>query len=110
MLDRTLVITNSEFGRDPGQTSTGFNGGGGSDHGSHPATFYLGHAVMGAGVVGGRVLGGVDTNTYDARKSRDRHSPSDLLATILHALGIDADDERWGFPDAKPITGLWRPA
>jgi uncharacterized protein (DUF1501 family) len=108
MLDRTLVVTNSEFGRDPGLANTGFNGGGGSDHGSHPATFYLGHAVMGAGVVGGRVLGGVNTDSYDATRSRERHAPSDLLATILLALGLDADDERWGFPEARPIAGLWR--
>ena len=107
MLDRTLVVTNSEFGRDPGGSS-GFNGGDGSDHGAHPATFYLGHAVMGAGVRGGRLHGPVDTNTFDARRSRERYSPSDFLATLMGALGVEGRRGRWGFAGARPITALWR--
>lgn len=105
MLDTTLVMTNSEFGRDPGTPRTGFNGGGGSDHGSHAATFYVGHAIMGAGVRGGNYLGRVDTKSYDARRARERFAPADLLATVLYALGIDS--ARWGFAEAKPIVGLW---
>ncbi len=105
MLDRTLVVTNSEFGRDPGMPRTGFNGGGGSDHGSQPSTFYVGHAVMGGGVVPGRFHGRVDTNTFDARRSRERYTPVDLLATIPYALGLDS--HRFGFVDARPISALW---
>jgi uncharacterized protein (DUF1501 family) len=106
MLDRTLVVTTSEFGRDPGQPRTGFNGGDGSDHGSHPACFYLAHAVMGAGVVGGRIVGGVSTETYDARKEPTRYAPRQLLATIAYALGIDPAHPQWGFDAASPID-LW---
>jgi uncharacterized protein (DUF1501 family) len=106
MLDRTLVVTTSEFGRDPGQPHTGFNGGDGSDHGSHPACFYLAHAVMGAGVAGGRVVGGVSTNTYDARKETTRYSPRQLLATMAYALGVDPAHPQWGFDGAPPID-LW---
>jgi uncharacterized protein (DUF1501 family) len=107
LFDRTLVVTNSEFGRDPGGSS-GFNGGDGSDHGAHAATFYLGHAVMGAGVRGGRLHGPVDTDTFDARRSRERYAPSDLLATLMYALGVEARRDRWGFAGARPITALWR--
>lgn len=110
MLDRTLVVTTSEFGRDPGQTTTGFNGGEGTDHGSHPACYYLAHAVMGAGVPGGRIVGGVSTDTYDARREAVRYSPQRFLATTLHALGIDVTRGAWGFDNAAPIEELWKGA
>ena len=106
MLDNTLVLTTSEFGRDPGQPATGFNGGGGSDHGSSPACYYVGHALMGAGVPGGRVFGGVDTSSYDARRQDVQLHPSRLLATICGAVGVDAEHPQWGFPGVKPID-LW---
>jgi hypothetical protein len=106
MLDRTLIVTTSEFGRDPGQPRTGFNGGDGSDHGSHPACFYLAHGVMGAGISGGRVFGGVSTETYDARKETTRFAPRQLLATIAYAMGIDPAHPQYGFEGATPID-LW---
>lgn len=107
MLDRTLVITTSEFGRDPGQPKSGFNGGGGSDHGSHPACFYLGHALMGAGIRGGKYHGAVDLDSFDARHARRRFSPQQLLATVLQAVGADPTDARWGFEGARPIPDVW---
>lgn len=110
MLDRTLVVTTSEFGRDPGQTTTGFNGGEGTDHGSHPACYYLAHAVMGAGVPGGRIVGGVSTESYDARRESVRYSPQRFLATTLHALGIDVARNAYGFDNAAPIEELWKGA
>jgi hypothetical protein len=106
MLDRTLVVTTSEFGRDPGHPRTGFNGGGGSDHGSSPACYYVAHAVMGAGVPGGRAIADVDTETYDARSSPQRIQPVRLLATICAAVGVNLDDPTWGFPGEHPID-LW---
>jgi hypothetical protein len=47
MLDTTLIVTTSDFGRDPGTAGRPYNGGGGVDHGSDPSTFYLAHAIMG---------------------------------------------------------------
>lgn len=107
MLDRTLVVTTSEMGRDPGSPSTGFNGGEGSDHGSHPACYYVAHAIMGAGVTGGHLHGGVSTETFDARREATKYTPQRLLATIGHALGIDMREPQWSFEGALPIEELW---
>jgi uncharacterized protein (DUF1501 family) len=107
MLDRTLVLTRSDFGRDPGP-SRGFNGGEGSDHGTDPSCYYLAHLAFGGGVRGGRVAGRVDPATFDARREAERHSPRALLATVLWALGLPYNEAPWGFEDvAQPISGLW---
>lgn len=106
LFDRTLVTTMSDFGRDPGGP-TGWNAGEGTDHGFDPACFYLAHAVMGAGVPGGRLVNGVRTDTFDARNAPTRSSPPQFLATLLDALGLDAANEEYGFPEAPPIGALW---
>jgi hypothetical protein len=106
LLDRTLVSTMSDFGRDPGGP-TGFNGGEGTDHGNDPSCYYLAHAVMGAGITGGRLINGVRTDTYDARTG-ERSTPVQFLATMLHALGLDPANEEYGLPQAGPVIGaLW---
>ena len=108
LLDRTLVITMSDFGRDRGGAN-GFNGGAGTDHGADLACFYLAHAVMGAGVVPNRIVGDVDTNTYNAMASPIRYTPQQLLVTILDALGLDPSNEQWGLPTGgAPVTELWQ--
>lgn len=108
LLDRTLVITMSDFGRDPGSATTGYNGGEGSDHGADPACFYLAHAVMGAGTRENALIGPVDTNHYNASLSPVRYTPPQLLVTLLDALGLDPHDEEWGLPTGgAPIQELW---
>jgi uncharacterized protein (DUF1501 family) len=111
MLDNTLVMTTSEFGRDPGNATTGFNDGDGTDHGNHASCFYLGHAVMGAGIQGGRIIGGVGTDgasAFDARRADASYGTRDLMATVLYALGLDHKSDAWGFPfGADPIRELW---
>jgi uncharacterized protein (DUF1501 family) len=107
LFDRTLVVTMSDFGRDSGGP-TGFNGGEGTDHGNDPGCYYLAHAAMGAGIPGGRLINGVRTDTFDARGIDGMSTPPQLLATLLHALGIDPSDEEYGLPRAGPvIAGLW---
>ncbi|HEU5056028.1 MAG TPA: DUF1501 domain-containing protein, partial [Kofleriaceae bacterium] len=107
MLDSTLVVTTSDFGRDPA-APRGFNGGEGSDHGADPGCYYLAHALMGAGVRGGQLVGGVSTDDYDARREPLQIAPTRLLATVLHALGIDPADPDLGFPDAGgPLEEVW---
>lgn len=111
MLDRTLCATMSDFGRDPGLGATGFNGGDGTDHGSDPTCYYLAHAVMGAGVTGGRMVGGVSPASFDASRDPGRVGPRRLLAGLLAALGIDHRDPRWGFEDVTdtdPLGDLWK--
>ena len=107
LLDSTLVLTTSDFGRDPA-APRGFNGGEGSDHGADPGCYYLAHAVMGAGVPGGRLIAGVSTDNYDARRESLQVAPTRLLATVLDALGIDPADPDVGFPEAGgPLGEVW---
>jgi uncharacterized protein (DUF1501 family) len=107
LLDSTLVLTTSDFGRDPA-APRGFNGGEGSDHGADPGCYYLAHAVMGAGVPGGRLIAGVSTDNYDARRESLQVAPTRLLATVLDALGIDSADPDVGFPEAGgPLAEVW---
>jgi uncharacterized protein (DUF1501 family) len=106
LLDRTLVTAFSDFGRDG--VDGGWNGGEGTDHGVDASCFYLAHPVMGAGVRGGRLIGGVSTSTYDARSEALQISPQRWLATMLRALGLDSTNPEWGFPDAgSPVAELW---
>ena len=108
MLDRTLVFTTSEFGRDGGSATTGFNNGDGSDHGNDPSCYYLAHGIMGGGVIGGRFAGPAPASTYVPAMA-DRISSRRLLASALWSLGLDSANPEWGFPDVTPITQLWTP-
>jgi uncharacterized protein (DUF1501 family) len=107
MFDSTLVVTTSDFGRDPAGPR-GWNGGDGSDHGADPGCFYLAHAVMGGGVRGGQLIGGVSTEDYDARRETVQIAPVRLLGTLLSAVGLDPEDPDVGFATAgAPIAELW---
>jgi hypothetical protein len=78
LLDSTLVIWTSEFGRTP----TGQNGKG-RDHSPRGFTTWL----AGGGIKGGQVVGATDEFGYAA--VTDRVHVHDLHATILHCLGLD---------------------
>ena len=78
LLDDTLVIWGSEFGRTP--FAQGSNG---RDHNPHGFTMWL----AGGGVRGGMIHGATDEYGYHAVV--DRVSVHDLQATILHLLGLD---------------------
>jgi hypothetical protein len=78
MLDETLVVWSSEFGRSPWSQNTT-----GRDHNPKGYTVWL----AGGGVKGGTVHGATDEFGYKAVE--DRHYYSDLHATILHQLGLD---------------------
>jgi hypothetical protein len=77
LLDSTLVIWGSEFGRLPMSQS-----GNGRDHNPHGFTMWF----AGGGVCGGQVLG--DTDEMGLRAIEGWHM-RDFHATILHALGLD---------------------
>jgi hypothetical protein len=106
LLDTTLVCTMSEFGRDEGGP-TGYNGGGGCDHGSGPSTWSQAHAVMGAGVKGGRVISAVSTQDYRGDQAAEIYDAPAYLATLLWALGIDQTNPDYGFPGVGKPPGLW---
>ena len=78
MLDETLVVWGTEFGRTPMA-----EGDDGRDHNPYGFTLWL----AGGGVKGGYVHGATDDFGYFAVK--DRVSMYDLHATLLHLLGLD---------------------
>jgi hypothetical protein len=78
MLDQTLVVWSSEFGRTPWSQNTT-----GRDHNPKGYTVWL----AGGGVKGGTIHGATDEVGYKAVENP--HYYSDLHATILHQLGLD---------------------
>jgi hypothetical protein len=78
MLDSTLVVWTSEFGRSPWSQNTT-----GRDHNPKGYTCWL----AGGGVKGGVVHGGTDDVGYKAVENP--HYYSDLHATILRQIGLD---------------------
>lgn len=78
LLDDTLVVWGTEFGRTPGA-----EGGSGRDH--HPYGFSV--WLAGGGVKKGVVHGATDELGFHAVDQR--HYVTDLHATVLHLLGLD---------------------
>jgi uncharacterized protein (DUF1501 family) len=78
LLDSTLVVWSSEFGRTP--LAEGKNG---RDH--HPYGFST--WMAGAGVQGGRALGATDE--FGLRVVDQRKDVHDMNASILRLLGMD---------------------
>jgi uncharacterized protein (DUF1501 family) len=91
MLDSTLVMISSEFGRTPK-----INGTAGRDH--WPKVFSV--VLAGGGLKKGFVLGA--SNATASEPDRDAIGPEDLATTIYHQLGIVADKELMA-PGNRPI-------
>src|SRR6056297_35628 len=85
MLDDTLVVVGSEFGRTPGAEfrDNSTVQGTGRDH--HPHGFSI--MVSGGGTRPGHVHGATDEIGFHAVEGR--HYVTDLHATVLHQLGLD---------------------
>lgn len=79
LLDDTLVIWNSEFGRTPKVN----NNQGGRDHWGRCNTVWM----AGAGIPGGTVFGKSDS--IAAAPEESPVTPADFSATIYHLLGLD---------------------
>ena len=85
LLERTLVLVNSEMGRKPkiGDPRSGGPGGAGRDHWTHCMT-----AVMaGGGVRGGQVYGASDK--VAAYPADHPVAPEDIAKTVYHLMGVD---------------------
>jgi uncharacterized protein (DUF1501 family) len=80
MLDETLVLVTTEFGRTPK-----FNADAGRDH--WPRVFSV--AAAGGGFAPGMIYGA--SNATAAEPEIDPLSPADLMATIYHQLGINPE-------------------
>lgn len=79
MLDETLVVFATEFGRTPGT-----QGSDGRDHHIFGFSVWL----AGGGIKGGAVQGATDELGFHAVENR--HYVTDIHATILHQLGLDS--------------------
>ena len=91
MLDETLVIVSSEFGRTPK-----INTDAGRDH--WPKVFSV--MLAGGGIQGGMVYGSSDATA--AEPEENPVTPEDLATTMYHLLGIVADKELMA-PGDRPI-------
>jgi len=80
MLDETLIVWMSEFGRSPKINSMA-----GRDHWG----YVFSAALAGGGVRGGQAIGASDA--LGGHPKDGRHEPQDLTATILHALGVSPE-------------------
>ncbi|MDG2384331.1 MAG: DUF1501 domain-containing protein [Pirellulaceae bacterium] len=78
LLDETLVVWATEFGRTPGSQH-----GNGRDH--HPYGFSI--WMAGGGIRGGMVHGATDELGFHAVENR--HYVTDVHATVLHQLGLN---------------------
>jgi len=100
MLDETLVVFGTEFGRSPGAQDTG------RDH--HPQGFCA--WLAGGGVKGGVVHGATDELGFHGVE--DRHYVTDIHATVLHQLGLDSHKlevngrKRLEIDHGSPITAI----
>ena len=82
LLDTTLVVLMGEFGRTPKLNSIG-----GRDHWPRANSVLL----AGGGAKRGQVVG--DTDAWGELPASRPVLPEDLLATVYHLLGIDAETE-----------------
>ncbi len=101
MLDETLVVWATEFGRTPGAERSD-----GRDH--HPYGFSV--WMAGGGLKGGIAHGATDELGFHAVENR--HYVTDIHATVLHQLGLDPRElevpghKRLEIDFGKPIADI----
>ncbi len=98
MLDKTLVVVATEFGR-----PAAFDGGGGRGH--HSKSFSV--VLAGGGLRNGRTIG--ETDELGMKIASRPVSVADLHATIYSSLGIHPDKELHDGDRPVPITDMGRP-
>jgi hypothetical protein len=91
LLDETVVVVTSEFGRTPKINNTA-----GRDH--WPRVFST--LIAGGGIKNGQIYGKSDS--LGAEVDENPVAPSDLSATIFSLLGIDPE-KQFMTPDLRPI-------
>jgi len=105
LLDETLVVFLTEFGRTPK-----INKDGGRDHWGTAGSIFF----AGAGVKAGQVIGATDKN--GAYPTTPAYGPGDVAATVYAALGVDSSmslTDKQGreiplLPEGTPIPGVLR--
>lgn len=100
LLDDTIVVWGTEFGRSPGAQDSG------RDH--HPQGFCA--WLAGGGIKGGVTHGKTDELGFHAVE--DRHYVTDIHATVLHQMGLDSHRlevpgrKRLAIDHGLPIGGI----
>lgn len=92
LLESTLIAVNTDFGRTPA-----INMNVGRDH--YPAAYST--MLAGGGIVGGQAYGATDKLGKKVKK--DPVEPTDFIATIGYAMGIDLDEIIYS-PTRRPFT------
>lgn len=100
LLDSTLVIWASEFGRTPMRQQSDDSAILGRDHHPHAYSVWM----AGGGIRPGMTLG--QTDEFGYRVVEDEVQPADLRATILHCLGLDVRRLSNGPTDGRVIRKL----
>ena len=98
LLDKTLIVVASEFGR-----PANFDGGGGRGHQSKAFTVVL----AGGGLKTGQVIG--ESDELGGSIVKQPVSVPDLHASIYWALGIDPDKVLYSGERPVPITDGGKP-
>jgi uncharacterized protein (DUF1501 family) len=102
--DRTLIMLQSEFGRD-NLMSNGFNSGGGSDHTGGPGSRYQAFPYMGGLVAtGGKFFGRLDAATMEPLAGEPIFGTTAHMAMALALLDINTE-EIW--PGIEPVDVLF---
>lgn len=104
LLEQTLVVFLTEFGRTPV-----INPQGGRDHWGRAGSLFF----AGGGVRGGQVIGATDARGADVRGVAC--SPGDVAASVYEAVGIDRETELYDrqgrpiavLPEGRVIPGLF---
>jgi uncharacterized protein (DUF1501 family) len=107
LLDETLVVMGSEFGRTPKISTLKGAKGAGRDHwGAVQSLFFAGGGVQGGNVIG-------STDKFGGHPESDGQTPENMAATIYEALGLpreiswtDLQQRPHFLYDAEPIKGL----
>jgi len=107
LLDSTLVVMASEFGRTPKISTLPGASEAGRDHwGRVQSVFFAGGGVRGGTVVG-------STDRFGGEPASDPQRPEDLAATVYQAVGLaagtrwhDASGRPFTLSDGRPIPGL----
>jgi len=107
LLDETLIVMGSEFGRTPKISTLKGATEAGRDHWGAVQTVFL----AGGGVRGGTVIGSSDK--HGGQPASDAQKPENLAATIYEALGLpreitweDLSNRPHYLYEAEPIKGL----
>ena len=103
MLDSTLVVFMSEFGRTPQLADSGYNQTLGAGHYAKAWTTWM----AGCGVKGGTVVGKVDAKGGEV--TNRPVNAQDFLSTMCHALKIDFQKEYMS-KEGRPMTFLGKTA